>query len=104
MEAQGLIAAPDECDDLSAQAELGDTLLTIRVIVRGSRRHPGGCGGPGSFALFQWQARVKLLPPGVHRVRVLYDYRGLRPHTGEPAWRHEGYSNRVVAEGSGTVK
>lgn len=105
VEAQGLIAVPDECDDLGAQAEPGGTLLTIRVIVRGSRRHPGGCGRPGSFALFQWQARVRPLPPGVHRVRVLYDYRGLRTHsTGEAAWREDAYLNRVVTEQSVTVK
>jgi hypothetical protein len=99
VEAHGLIAAPDACDDLDAQVEPGDSLLTLRVIVRGSRLHPGGCAGPGRFALFQWRATIHPLAPGMHHVRVLYDYRGLRSHSaGEEAGRRDPYPDRVVAE------
>ncbi len=92
VEVQGLIAAPDACDDLGAQLVPGDGLLTLRVVVRGSRSHPGGCGGPGRFALFQWRAEIKPVESGQHRVRVLYDYRGLRSHpTGETPGSRDPY-------------
>jgi hypothetical protein len=105
VKAHGLIAAPDACDDLGAQLEAGDEGLTLRVIVRGSRSHPGGCGGPGGFALVQWQAQIKPVGAGPHRVRVLYDYRGLRSHaTGDTAGGRDPYPNRVVAEQTVTVK
>lgn len=104
IEANGLIAAPDACDDLGAQLEVNDGGLTLRVIVRGSRTHPGGCGGAGEFALFQWQARIGPVDPGQRRVRVLYDYRGLRSHpAGETAGR-DPYPERIVAEQMVTVK
>lgn len=104
VEARGLIAAPDACDDLGAQLETNGEGLTLRVIVRGSRRHGGGCGGPGEFALVQWQARIEPVERGPHRLRVLYDYRGLRSHpTGETAGR-DNYSERVVAEQTVIVK
>lgn len=64
VEARGLIAAPDACDDLVAQLETNSEGLTLRVIVRGSRLHPGGCGGPGEFALVQWQARIEPVEGG----------------------------------------
>lgn len=103
--AQGLIAAPDACDDLGAQFEMGDALLTLRVIVRGSRGHLGGCGGPGRISLSQWRARVAPVDPGPCRVRVLYDYRGLNSHsTGEAEGRRDAYRNRIVAEGTVTVQ
>lgn len=99
VEAHGLIAAPDACDDLGAHVEAGDSVLTLRVIVRGSRLHPGGCAGPGRFALFQWRASIHPVDRGTHHVRVLYDYRGLRSHMdGEQAGRRDPYPNRVVAE------
>jgi hypothetical protein len=99
IEAHGLIAAPDACDDLGAQLERDDEGLTLRVIVRGSRRHPGGCGGPGGFALFQWRARMEPVEAGLHRVRVLYDHRGLRSHaTSDTAGQRDPYPDRVVLE------
>lgn len=105
VEAHGLIAAPDACDDLAAQLENDDEGLTLRVIVRGSRNHPGGCGGPGAFALFQWQARIGRVERGSHRVRVLYDDRGLRSHAkGDTAGQREPYPDRVAAERTVTVR
>jgi hypothetical protein len=99
VEAHGLIAAPDACDDLGAQLETNDDGLTLRVIVRGSRSHPGGCGERGEFALVQWQARVEPVERGPHRVRVLYDYRGLRAHDrGGAIAQRNPYPDRVVAE------
>jgi hypothetical protein len=105
VEAHGLVAAPDECDDLGAQLEAADSLLILRVIVRGSRSHPGACGGPGGFALFQWRARIAPLEPGRYRARILYDYRGLRRHSssGTMAGR-DPYPDRVVAEQTVTIK
>ncbi|HEU0298126.1 MAG TPA: hypothetical protein VFR37_01705 [Longimicrobium sp.] len=103
--AHGLIAAPDECDDLGAQLEADDEVLTLRVIVRGSRTHPGGCGEQGGFALFQWQARIEPVRQGNQRVRVLYDYRGLRWHElGDTAGGRDPYPDRVVAETTVTVE
>lgn len=94
-------ADPEETDG-GAPAALA--LLILRVIVRGSRRHPGGCGGSGGFALFQWHARIAPLGPGPHRVRVLYDYRGLRSHPiGERTGRNP-HAERVVAQQTVTVK
>lgn len=81
IEAHGVIAAPDECDDLRARVESADSLLILRVVVQGSRRHPGACGGPTGFALFQWQARIEPIESGQRRVQILYDYRGLRTHS-----------------------
>jgi hypothetical protein len=105
VEAHGLVAAPDECDDLGAQLEAADSLLILRVVVRGSRSHPGACGGPGGFALFQWRARVAPVEPGEHRVRILYDYRGLRPHSsGEITGGRDPYPDRVVVEQAITVR
>jgi hypothetical protein len=105
VEAHGVIAAPDACDDLRAQLEADDEGLTLRVIVRGSRTHPGGCGGPGGFALVQWQARIEPVERGPRRVRVLYDYRGLRSHdTGDTAGQRNPYPDRVVAEQTIAVK
>lgn len=105
VDAHGVIAAPDACDDLGAQLETGGEGLVLRVIVRGSRSHPGGCGGPGQFALVQWQARIVPVAAGAHRVRVLYDYRGLRPHeSGGPAGQRNPYPDRVVAEQRVMVK
>lgn len=99
VEAHGLIAAPDACDDLRAQLEADDEGLTLRVIVRGSRTHPGGCGGPGGFALVQWQAGIEPLAPGPLHVRVVYDYRGLRSHfRSDTAGARDPYPDRVVAE------
>lgn len=105
VEAHGLIAAPDACDDLGAQLEADDERLTLRVIVRGSRTHPGGCGERGEFALVQWQARIEPVERGSHRVRVLYDYHGLRSHdTGDTAGSRDPYPDRVVAEQTIIVK
>lgn len=105
VEAHGLIAAPDACDDLGAQLEADGEGLTLRVIVRGSRTHPGGCGGPGGFALVQWQARIEPVERGPHRVRVLYDYFGLRSHSGsEKEGGRDPYPDRVVAAQVVTVK
>lgn len=96
--------APDACDDFSAQMEAGGTVLTLRVVVRGSRLHPGGCGAPGRYARFQWRARIEPLEPGPLRVRVLYDYRGLCSHfRGDTAVRRDPYPDRVVAEQTVTV-
>lgn len=97
--AHGVIAAPDACDDLDAQLEPGDSLLTLRVIVRGSRTHPGECKDPGKFALVQWRARIAPLEPGSYRARVIYDYRGLRSHRTDATQRdRDPYPDRVVAE------
>jgi hypothetical protein len=104
VEAGGLIAAPDACDDLDAEVESAGGVLTVRVIVKGSRSHPGGCGGPGRFALFQWRANVEPVEPGPHRVRILYDYRGLRSHSTGAETGRDPYANRVVAEGTVIVK
>lgn len=105
VKAHGLIAAPDACDDLGAQLETNNDGLTLRVIVRGSRSHPGGCGKPGEFALVQWQARIEPVERGPHRVRVLYDYRGLRSHdTSDTAGARDPYPDRVVAEQTVAVK
>lgn len=104
VEAHGLIAAPDACDDLDAEVESAGGMLTVRVIVKGSRSHPGGCGGPGRFALFQWSARIEPIEPGSHRVRILYDYRGLRSHSTDEATGRDPYANRVVAVRTVTVK
>jgi hypothetical protein len=97
VDAHGVIAAPDACDDLGAELEPGDSLLTLRVIVRGSRTHPDECGDPGTFALFQWRANVHPVDPGTQRVRVLYDYRGLRSHRQNGASR-DPYPDRVVVD------
>lgn len=73
--------------------------------MRGSRSHPGGCGERGEFALIQWQARIEPVERGSHRVRVLYDYRGLRSHeTGDTAGSRDPYPDRVVAEQTIIVK
>ena len=105
VDAHGLIAAPDACDDLGAQIEAEGELLTLRVIVRGSRLHPGGCGAPGRYALFQWRAGIEPLDPGPLRLRVMYDYRGLRSHfSGDTAGRRDPYPDRVVAEQTVTVR
>jgi hypothetical protein len=105
VEAHGLIAAPDACDDLGAQVETSDEGLILRVIVRGSRSHPGGCGERGEFALVQWQARIEPVERGPRRVRVLYDYRGLRSHdTGDTAGQRDPYPDRIVAEQTIIVK
>ena len=105
VDAHGLIAALDACDDLGAQMEIDGELLTLRVIVRGSRLHRGGCGGPGRYALFQWRARIGPLDPGPLRVRVVYDYRGLRSHfRDDTAGRRDPYPDRVVAEQAVTVE
>lgn len=99
VDSHGVIAAPDACDDLGVQLEPSDSLLTLRVIVRGSRSHPGGCAGPGMFALFQWRARIHPLSPGPRRVRVLYDYRGLRSHeSGEANGARDPYPDRTAVE------
>lgn len=92
-------ADPEETDGCAPTAL---ALLILRVIVRGSRRHPGGCGGPGGFALFQWHARIAPLGLGPHR--VLYDYRGLRSHPiGERTGRNP-HPERVVAQQTVTVE
>jgi hypothetical protein len=105
VEAHGLIAVPDACDDLGAQLVTNDDGLTLRVIVRGSRSHPGGCGEPGEFALVQWQARIEPVKAGPHHVRVLYDYRGLRSHAmGDAAGQRDPYPDRVVVERAVTVR
>ncbi len=103
--AHGVIAAPDECDDLRAIVEPGDSLLILRVLVQGSRRHPGACGGPGGFALFQWQARIEPIEPGQRRVQILYDYRGLRAHSSSASdTGRYAYLDRIVADQTVTVK
>jgi hypothetical protein len=105
VEAHGVIAAPDECDDLRASVEPGDSLLILRVVVQGSRRHPGACGGPGGFALFQWQARIEPVEPGQRRVQILYDYRGLRSHSASDIERGRyPHADRIVAEQTVIVK
>lgn len=105
VEAHGVIAAPDECDDLRASVEPGDSLLILRVVVQGSRRHPGACGGPGGFALFQWQARIEPIESGQRRVQILYDYRGLQSHSiGEIDTGRYAYLDRIVADQTVTVK
>lgn len=104
VDAHGVIAAPDACDDLGAQLEPSDSLLTLRVIVRGSRTHPGECGDPRKFALVQWRAQVAPLAPGPHRIRVIYDYRGLRSHsTDATPGSRDPYPDRVVVEDTVTV-
>ena len=105
VEAHGVIAAPDECDDLRARVESRDSLLILRVVVQGSRSHPGTCGGPGGFALFQWQARIEPIESGQRRVQILYDYRGLRTHSssGIDTGRYASL-NRIVADQTVTVK
>lgn len=105
VEAHGVIAAPDECDDLRASVELSDSLLILRVVVQGSRRHPGACGGPGGFALFQWQARIAPVESGQRRIQILYDYRGLRSHSGSDIERGRyPHADRIVAEQTVIVK
>jgi hypothetical protein len=93
--AHGVIATPDACDDLGAQLEPSDSLLTFRVIVRGSRTHPGECSDLRKFALVQWRASIHRVHSGTRRVRVLYDYCGLRPHpqggTGRDPYPDRGY-------------
>lgn len=99
VDAHGVISAPDACDDLGAQLESSDSVLTLRVIVHGSRTHPGECGDPGKFALVQWRARIDGLDPGAYDVRVLYDYRGLRSHSaGEKTTGRDPYPDRAVVE------
>ena len=103
--AHGVIAAPDECDDLRASVEPSDSLLILRVFVQGSRRHPGACGGPGGFALFQWQARIEPIEPGQRRVQIIYDYRGLRAHSSSASdTGRYAYLDRIVADQTVTVK
>ena len=103
--AHGVIAAPDECDDLRASVEPRDSLLILRVVVQGSRRHPGACGGQGGFALFQWQARIEPIERGQRRVQILYDYRGLQSHSGSEIERGRyPHADRIVAEQTVTVK
>ncbi|HST57311.1 MAG TPA: hypothetical protein VLK84_01410 [Longimicrobium sp.] len=103
--ARGVIAAPDECDDLRASVEPDDSLLILRIVVQGSRRHPGACEGPGGFALFQWQARIEPIEPGQLRVQIIYDYRGLRAHSasGSDTGRYASL-DRIVADQTVTVK
>lgn len=102
--AHGVIAAPDECDDLRASVEPRDSLLILRVVVQGSRRHPGACGGPGGFALFQWQARIEPIEPGQRRVQILYDYRGLLAHSRSEIDTGRYALDRIVADQTVTVK
>ena len=104
VEAHGVIAAPDECDDLRASVEPSDSLLILRVVVQGSRRHPGACGGPGGFALLQWQARIVPVESGQRRIQIVYDYRGLRSHSsGEIDTGRYAYLDRIVADQTVTV-
>ena len=105
VEAHGVIAAPDECDDLRASVEATDSLLVLRVVVQGSRSHPGACGGPGGFALFQWQARIEPVESGQRRIQILYDYSGVRTHSGSEDGRGGyAYLDRVVADRTVKVK
>ena len=105
VEAHGVIAAPDECDDLRARMESADSVLILRVVVQGSRRHPGACGGPGGFALLQWHARIEPIESGRRRIQILYDYRGLRAHSSsELDTGRYAYLDRIVADQTVTVK
>ncbi|HEX6039492.1 hypothetical protein [Longimicrobium sp.] len=105
VEAHGVIAAPDECDDLRARVESTDSLLILRVVVQGSQRHPGACGGPGGFALLQWHARIDRIESGRHRIRILYDYRGLRAHASSKIdTGRYAYMDRIVADRTVMVK
>lgn len=103
--AHGVFAAPDECDDLGASVEPRDSVLILRVVVQGSRGHPGACGRPQGFALFQWQAHIEPVEAGPRRVQILYDYRGLRAHSGsESDTGRYVYPERIVADQTVTVK
>jgi hypothetical protein len=105
IEAHGVIAAPDECDDLRANVEPVDSLLILRVVVQGSRRHPGACGQQRGFAVFQWQARIEPIESGQRRIQILYDYRGLRAHSSsEIDTGRYAYMDRIVAHQTVTVK
>ena len=105
VEANGVIAVPDECDDLRASVEPRDSLLILRVVVQGSRRHPGACRGPGGFALFQWQARIAPIESGQRRIQIVYDYRGLRSHSSSDTDTGPyAYLDRIVTDQRVTVK
>lgn len=75
---RGLIAMPDQCDDVGAEIEF-DPKASMRVVVRGSRRHSGVCGRADRVVLAQYEATLRRLAPGPHRLRIIYDYRGVRP-------------------------
>ncbi|MEW5926037.1 MAG: hypothetical protein AB1941_00985 [Gemmatimonadota bacterium] len=76
---RGLIAMPDQCDDVGAEVVPDRAGLTMRVVVRGSRSHSGACGRADRVVMAQYEATLRRLAPGPHRLRIVYDYRGVRP-------------------------
>jgi len=100
---RGLIAMPDQCDDVSAEVVPDRAALTMRVVVRGSRRHSGACGRADRVVMAQYEATLRRLAPGPHQLRIVHDYRGVDPGerrgTGDPAaglWRdHEAGTHAV---------
>lgn len=76
---RGLIAVPDQCDDVGAEVVPDRAALTMRVVVRGSRRHSGVCGRADRVVMAQYEATLRRLAPGYHQLRIVYDYRGVRP-------------------------
>jgi hypothetical protein len=76
---RGLIALPDQCDDVGAEVEPDQNVLTMRVVVRGSRRHSGACGRADRVVMAQYEATLRHLAPGPHHLRIIYNYRGVRP-------------------------
>ena len=73
---RGLIAVPDQCDDVGAEVVADGAALTMRVVVRGSRRHSGACGRADRVVMAQYEATLRRLAPGPHQLRIVYDYRG----------------------------
>lgn len=78
---RGIIGMPDECDDLGAEVASDSLRLILRIIVRGSRAHRSACGPSDGSIMAEYEAAIRGLEPGVYRLHIHYDYRGVRQET-----------------------
>lgn len=85
IQVRGIIALPDQCDDVGANVEPAGAELTLRVVVRGSRTHQATCGPVDRVVMAQYEATVERLSPGPYLLRVVYDYRRVREREQQPA-------------------
>lgn len=81
----GIILVPDRCDRVDARIERDSAVLLLRIEARLSSDHDGACDAGGEVTVMQYTADLVNLPPGTYHLRVMNDYRGLRP--GDPAAR-----------------